>query len=198
MTPAADDRMPDDRMPDYRMTVLSGTAVPLEEPLEAFYAHWRARRGGRAMPRRADIDPVEMPPRLLPNVFLTEVVDGGARFRFRLIGTSAVNAIGAELTGRYVDEVNESVVYRDYITGLYRRVVQRRLPVFSMSVYSRDGALGLARHTTQRLMCPLSSDGATVDMVFSCQVFAHASPLTEFPRLTADNPFVGSCEAVLE
>ena len=185
-------------MTAYRMTVLSGAAVALDERLEAFHAYWRSRRGERAMPRRADIDPIGMDPRLLPNVMLTEVIDGGARFRFRLVGTGAVSGIGADLTGRYVDEVNESDRYRDYITGLYRRVVERRLPVFSMSIYARPADAGEARHTTQRLMCPLSTDGSVVDLVFTCQVFAHASPAAEFPRLTADIPFVGTCEAVLE
>jgi hypothetical protein len=186
--------------PDYRMTVLTGAPVPLDERLDAFFAYWRSKRGDRAMPRRADIDPIEMAPRLLPNLFLTDVVDGGARFRFRLVGTGAVSAIGTELTGRYVDEVNESGDYRDYITGLYRRVVARRLPVFSTSHYPRLDVAGIVRHTTQRLMCPLSSDGAAVDLVFTCQVFTHAAATdpTEFPRLTADNPFTGTCEAVLE
>lgn len=184
--------------PDYRMTVLSGTAVPLDPRLEAFFAYWRAKRGARAMPRRADIDPIAMDPRLLPYLFLTDVVDGGARFRFRLVGTEAVASIGAELTGRYVDEVNESTLYRDYITALYRRVLERRQPVFSVSLYARPDDAGLVRHTTQRLMCPLSSDGAVVDRVFTCQVFAHADTTAHFPRLTADNPFTGICEAVLE
>src|SRR5262249_46315718 len=150
------------------------------------------------MPRRVDIDPIEMDPRLLPNVMLTEVVDGGRRFRFRLVGTGATTAIGAELTGRYVDEVNESQRYGDYITALFRPVGERRAPVFSMSVYSRPDDAGLARHTTQRLMCPLSADGAAVDLVFTCQIFAHASPVADFPRLTAANPFIGTCEALLE
>jgi hypothetical protein len=149
------------------------------------------------MPRRADIDPTAMPRRLLPNLLLTDVVDRGARFRFRLVGTEAVNAIGSDLTGRYVDEVNQSAAYRDYITALYRRVVAERACVFSMSQYPRandpDGS-----HAAQRLMCPLSGDGATVDMVFTCQVFTLAPRQYQFPRLTADNPFVGVCEAVFE
>ncbi len=67
-----------------------------------------------------------------------------------------------------------------------------------MSIYARPADTGEARHTTQRLMCPLSADDTAVDLVFTCQVFAHASPVAEFPRLTAANPFVGTCEAVLE
>src|ERR1043166_5771842 len=95
----------------YRLTVLAGSAVALDAHLDAFYGYWRAKRGARAMPRRADIDPTEMDPRLLPNLMLTEVVDGGRRFRFRLVGTGVVSGIVSDLTGRYVDEVNESDRY---------------------------------------------------------------------------------------
>lgn len=184
--------------PDYRLTVLSGTVVPMDARLQEFLGYWRGRRGDRAMPRRADIDPIGIAPHLLPNLFLTDVVDGGARFRFRLVGTAAVSGIGADLTGRYVDEVNESGRYRDYITALYRRVVSRRQPIFSMSQFYRFGDGLQLNPTTQRLMCPLSSDGDNVDMVFSCQVFALPSASADFPRLTADNPFASACEAAVE
>ena len=150
------------------------------------------------MPRRADIDPTAMSPRLLPNVMLTDVVDGGARFRFRLVGTEAVTGIGSDLTGRHVDEVNQSAPYRDYITQLYRRVVAEHVPLFSMSHYFKSGDLTGGYHATQRLMCPLSSDGGTVDIVFTCQIFTLAPRQLQFPRLTEDNRFVGVCEAVLE
>jgi hypothetical protein len=180
------------------MRMLTGSPVDPDERLEEFLRYWRRARGNRPMPRRADIDPTEVPPRLLPNIFLTDVIDGGARFRFRLVGTAAVAGIGADLTGRHVDEVNRSTPYRDYITGLYRRVVAERLPVFSMSHFFKVGEAQADYHATQRLMCPLSTDGATVDIVFTCQVFRLAPREHDFPRLIDDNPFVGVCEAVLE
>ncbi len=55
------------------------------------------------MPRRRDIDPTEIP-RLLPNLQITELIDGGARIRYRLTGTAIVNAYGADLTGKYFQE----------------------------------------------------------------------------------------------
>ena len=182
----------------YRVRLVSGTPVGIDERLAAFYRYWRGRCGERRMPRRADIDPIDMPPHLLPNVFLTDVVDGGARFRYRLVGTAIVGTLGWDPTGGYVDEINQNAPYRDYITGLYRRVVGDRVPVFSMSQYPRPNHPDRGYHATQRLMCPLSSDGATVDILFTCQVFMIAPRELEFPRLTGVNPFVGVCEAVLE
>src|ERR1051325_6866611 len=54
--------------------------------------YWFDKRGARLMPSRRDIDPVEIEPRLLPNLQITELVDGGARFRYRLAGTAIVEA----------------------------------------------------------------------------------------------------------
>jgi len=182
----------------YRMRLVSGSLVDPDLRLKEFYRYWRGRCGERAMPRRADIDPVDMPPRLLPNLFLADVVEGGARFRYRLVGTELVNMLGWDPTGGYVDEINQSASYCDYIVALYRRVIDARLPVFSMSRYPRPDDPDGGYHAAQRLMCPLSSDGVAVDMLFTCQIFQVAPRQLDFPRLTGVNPFVGVCEAVLE
>jgi hypothetical protein len=182
----------------YRMRLVSGSLVDPDERLDAFYRYWRSRCGGRSMPSRADIDPIDIPPRLLPNLFLIDVVDGGARFRYRLVGTDVVGTLGWDPTGGFVDEINQSPPYRDYIMALYRRIVGSRLPSFSMSHYPRPARPDGGYHATQRLMCPLSADGVAVDKVFACQIFQIAPRELEFPRLTGVNPFVGVCEADLE
>lgn len=74
------------------MPETSGTVITngrLRELLE----YWRSKRGSRLMPARADIDPIEIPT-LLPIIGLVDVLDGGARFRFRLLGTEVVDAAG--------------------------------------------------------------------------------------------------------
>ena len=41
----------------------------------ALYGYWREKRGERLMPRRSDIDPTEIPPRLLPGITLNTTPD---------------------------------------------------------------------------------------------------------------------------
>lgn len=53
-------------------------------PAEAL-ADWHRRRGDRKMPRRADIDPTEITT-VLPHLRLIDVLEGGARYRYRLVG----------------------------------------------------------------------------------------------------------------
>ena len=48
-------------------------------------AYWDQKRGTRLMPCKRDIDPIEIPRRLLPNLQLIDVIDGGERFRYRFV-----------------------------------------------------------------------------------------------------------------
>ena len=78
----------------------SEVASPITEPrLRQVYDYWRCKATGRAMPRRADIDPTEIP-KLLPDVMLVDVLPQG-RYRYRLIGTENSVAHGMNATGRY-------------------------------------------------------------------------------------------------
>ncbi|MBL8807498.1 MAG: PAS domain-containing protein [Rhodospirillales bacterium] len=54
-------------------------------------------------PRRADIDPVDIP-RLLPNLWLADWDAASARFRYRLVGTGVTKARNIDATGHYLDE----------------------------------------------------------------------------------------------
>src|SRR5262249_45166210 len=137
--------------------------------LRQLYDYWQSKRGGRAMPRRADINPAEIP-KLLPHMMITEILEGGQRYRYRLSGTAVSEAFGRELTGRYVDEVMTGA-YREFIEGLYRTIYQDRLCIFSASQYANGKQAGL---TTKRLLAPLSDDGSTVNQVLAVQTFRYA------------------------
>jgi len=58
--------------------------------LQGALDYWRRQSDGKAMARRADIDPTDIP-KLLPHVMLVEVLPSG-RYRYRLIGTENAEA----------------------------------------------------------------------------------------------------------
>jgi hypothetical protein len=155
--------------------------IPADPRLKRLLAYWDGKRGTNAMPARADIDPTTIGTDLLPWIALTEVVDGGARFRFRLCGTGLAGIAGLELTGRYIDELNPNPAYAAYIIGLYRLVVDKRRPVHSETVYVANSAS--PRRRTERLICPLSDDRATVTMCIAGQVSAEVGTGL-YPTLT--------------
>ena len=147
---------------------MSVTTLPaMSAQLCALYAYWQGRLNGRAMPARADIDPFQIKP-LLPIVMLVEVLDQGRRFRYRLAGTAITDMTGRELSGRYVDEALPGNGYGEYVIGLYRKLICVKRPIYSECDYISPSGL---ERTTKRLMLPLSSDGATVNMVLAGQLF---------------------------
>ena len=183
-----------DRSSSLDLDILHGDPTAIDPKLLTFYDYWRAAAKGGSMPTRADIDPAEMPRELLPYLFLVDVVDGGRRFKFRLVGTESAIAAGQQLTGRHIDEVNLSHAYAHYVSNLYRRVMERRRPVLSVSDI---GTANTDSHITQRLLCPLSQDGETVSMVISCQVFDRPPANWTRVNLTSGAAFIGSFEAVV-
>jgi hypothetical protein len=128
--------------------------------LAALVDYWERKRGDRAMPRRRDIDPLDMPRPLLPHLDLVEFGDGG-RARYRLIGTALVDAMGRDMTGRFLDTVL-SGEHAAFVDRLYRDVQRACRPVYGLC------RLGIGAGRTlrlRRLVTPLSEDGSVVTMV---------------------------------
>jgi hypothetical protein len=162
------------------------------------FDYWQSKRRGRPMPARADVDPLELGPKVLPHVLLTEAVreQDRLRFRFRLAGTAMTAAAGLELTGRFVDTLNPNKRYAAYIDGLYNQVMVARRPVFSTSLAL--AARGEASRLTRRLMCPLSSDGVDVDMFLTGQT-SQTTGVSNIPSLTyADSFSIGPTVVVTD
>lgn len=66
--------------------------------------YWNAKRAGRPMPVRADLDPTEIK-HLLPNLLIVDITTDPFRVRYRLIGTKVVGASGIDFTGSHLDEM---------------------------------------------------------------------------------------------
>ena len=142
---------------------------PIGDPrLQQGYQYWRQKSAGKAMPRRADLDPTEIP-KLLPDVMLVDVLPSG-RYRYRLIGTGNARAHGVNATGRYLDEVLPGAEYKNHVIALYDECVQTGRALYSECLFLSPRGEAPERHT-KVLFLPLAEDGATVNMVFVVQVF---------------------------
>src|ERR1700691_1946571 len=108
--------------------------MPFTDPrLELAYEYWLRKAAGRKLPRRRDIDPIEIP-KLLPDVMLVDVEPDG-RYRYRLIGTENTQAQGITATGRYLDEVLPGPEYRNHVLSLYDESVQKRQALYSECLF---------------------------------------------------------------
>jgi hypothetical protein len=135
----------------------------------AFYRYWNARRGTRAMPARADLDPVDMKP-WLPGVALVEVArvpaaHGPYTLRYRLVGTRPTELRGREVTGLTVEEGYFGASLAAALEN-YRLVIEEKKPLYDWDHTPAES--GFAREG-ETLLLPLSGDGATVDMVLVYQ-----------------------------
>lgn len=139
----------------------------LDDPILCdLFAYWDRLRGERVAPSYAEVDPLDMPARILPYLLIAEVVpdEPARRYRFRLCGTEIEGVYGGGMGGRHVDELGKGA-YRDYMQGLYDKLVASRRPVYSVGSYHGRTVW------TKRLMLPLSADANAIDVVLSGQTF---------------------------
>ncbi len=148
-------------------------ALHIKDPLlRQLHAYWCRKRGDRVAPARAEIEPDEIRD-LLPNVYIIEMLGAPHRFRFRLVGTSVVREYGAEITGKFLDEIDLDGMGLPVLSE-YEKVVSEREPIASTWHFTkRDGR----ELSYEHLIMPLSSDGKTVDMLFAAAVGKGVGPV---------------------
>ncbi|MBI1778781.1 MAG: PAS domain-containing protein [Proteobacteria bacterium] len=115
------------------------------------------------LPGRQHFDPLEVP-ELLPYLSLVEVVPqpGAApRLRIRLAGTQVVRYHGAEVTGRFLDEIISGPDAPEIIAQCLKPIITRR-PNFRRAAVAVPGR----EHVSyERMVFPLASNGEHVDML---------------------------------
>jgi hypothetical protein len=146
---------------------LSLPADAKDPRFSAFFVYWQSKAPPGRLPGRQHIDPSEIP-RLLPHLALYDVIRNGDdfRFRFRLVGTGAAEALGADNTGRFIDEIMAPEPYRP-LHAAYSELVRRHTPQYwqrNLPFANRDFL------AVQRLALPLAADGDTVDMIMTYYV----------------------------
>lgn len=156
--------------------------------LEPMLQYWNAKRGRRALPSRADIDPVDIP-ELLQHIGLIDVEDPPRRYRYRLVGSYMQTMFGENYQGKYLDEAKHGR-YRQFLTDLYSSAVEQRQPMLSEATfdYGTDRVV-----TIRRLILPLGeNDRAPVNMLLFANAFIapnlpwNATPML---HLRMDAPF---------
>lgn len=122
--------------------------------------YWRAccnGAGRSAIPRRRDVDPAALG-KLLPQVFLLDIVGPSARLRWRLVGSTIARREGGDPTGRWVEDslVPEQAQIMQHFAGA---TIRERRPSCHVGRWrdSLDRSQLLAR-----LLVPLSEDGSVV------------------------------------
>lgn len=142
----------------------------IESPvLKGGVAYWRSLREGRRYPARSAVTPRGLGP-LMRNTLLIGVLDGGADYRFRIVGDAPIAALGRNFQGVCLSEMDA--------TGNMRGVTCRKL--YAGVVESGEPAAirgCMASNIRQRfpIQCegvflPLGPDDGTVDFILGFSV----------------------------
>lgn len=162
-------------LPSGQITLAPGLADFMAQAKERrwqlFFDYWRdlAIRLGY-LPGRQDVDPVQMPRHLLPNIFLADVLyeaDGRSRFRFRLLGQEIIDQ---EYTrpGQYLHELASAENYARF-EPQYLDCLNRRLSLRSDTLRWKSEAKSVVAYEV--LLLPLARDGRHVDAMIGLALY---------------------------
>jgi hypothetical protein len=136
--------------------------APSAELLQQLTAYWRGKCAGNRLPSRPMIDPAEIR-RHLPWIFMADVVEGGADYRYRLLGTNIVSANYRDATGSVF-----SALYADAVKLAGARLGFDRTLATGRPAFTRGRAFwrpDWAFDHFESVFLPLSSDGKTIDII---------------------------------
>ncbi len=139
--------------------------------LQELHGLWQDLRAGRAMPARRDFDPA-LVPRLLPNMFLVDVMAGAPperRFRVRLQGTAQVAYHGADWTGSHIHQMTDRQS-ADQLCAVGEQIVADRTPW--MSAGRLYWIPSKPFYNFESILLPLSNDGETVNMILGLTIIS--------------------------
>ena len=137
--------------------------------------HWDGVRGTRRMPRREEIDPVELVP-WLPYVSMTELHYDPFRVRYRVVGTEVVRIVGEDFSNRWLHETDWGEASIAMNRLLYERVADSRTPSFGLSTVMWQGK---PDHVFQWVLFPLGNG----DVVTHCLSLDDLSVIAPRSRL---------------
>ena len=138
----------------------------LPDTLQALHDYWRSKRQDQALPRYADIDVAEIP-QVLPHLVLLEPIGNGEDFRYLYSGSTLIEAVGVDFTGRLMSEGLPVGPYRDYLMGIHREALSERRPLYAESSFR--GPL-LSNRWTSRLILPAAGAATAVGMLLVAQI----------------------------
>ena len=149
------------------LTIANSFAPPGEitSPMvRELFAYWQKKSAGRMAPKPRDIEPGDLK-RLLPFIAISEVLNDPFNLRFRLVGTSIVEAVGYDFTGKRFDEMPVTTDLDTWLSH-YRRVIERKGPYYGR--YLGEFGPDSVRHVDHGAF-PLSSSGEFVDRIIEIE-----------------------------
>jgi hypothetical protein len=124
---------------------------------------WRQECGGAVPLPRRFIDPVRLPPKILPRFAIIEVFRDPMDFRYRLLGTNLIQFFGRDSTGKRFSEIDYPQPQGDRLKHYFELIANEDVVVHRQTTAdwaNRDYV------TIASMFVPGTSDGKTTDLIF--------------------------------
>lgn len=142
---------------------VSSKAIELDAPTLSvtcgLYKVWQQARGGELMPRLSSMRPNQLR-ELMPFVYILNILDAGADFSVRFMGSAIVQSIGTDYTNAKIsDYPSHPSTWR---AEVYREVMARKRPMITavdLGDFQRDFT------KTECILLPLANDSGEFTMI---------------------------------
>jgi len=137
--------------------------------------YWNVLRGERVMPRREEVDPIDLVP-WLSYLSIEELHYKPFRVRYRVVGTEVARIVGEDFSHRWLDKTGWGDQAITLNRLLYERVAERHVPSFGLSTLEWQDRTD---HVFQWALFPLG----TGDAVTHCLSLDDLSVISPRSRL---------------
>lgn len=138
--------------------------------------YWRGLRGSRPFPDRSQVT-LRGLGRLAKHTVLVRVIDGGADYEFRFVGSEPVAAVGENFQGRRMSEPDvDLVMHANYRRLLYDEVVRTKQPWLFKCRLVDHVSLNLPV-SSETAFLPLGCTDDIVDHLLGFTVFASTTQI---------------------
>ncbi len=126
--------------------------------LMEIYDIWQQDRAGSIGPNWGSSDLLKFSPNIIPWIVILDVDPSGEHLIYRFWGTGRTSAMGKDMTGQSVDEIEPENVAKK-IAAEYKQVIDTQIPVYirSTALAEDDDPI-----TFDTLKLPLSNNGDTL------------------------------------
>jgi hypothetical protein len=144
--------------------VIAPEDLRFDEVCEGF-AYWKLLCGERPFPTREEISPRAIA-RLLTNLILLKVIDGGADFEFVIVGDEVQRAYSASLLRRRLSDIAKDLPNSAaYWGGVYRDIVRTGKPWAVRFAAGLDGETRFFE--AEAVLLPLGPREGAVDHILT-------------------------------
>lgn len=141
--------------------------------LSSVFESWHAWCGDAPAPAWMTEHINRLPPRLVPNTNVVDVIDGGRDLRFRFWGSGLVKLYGIELSGKLYSDA-EATVFGTGQIEQFREVIATGQPALFETHFRRPNGMNALR-TSLRL--PFRNTAGTIDKVMTVtEIHAGCAP----------------------